>query len=96
MMNQTKGSDAHETSISTVELEGLLPCPFCGQSPQFEGDPGEWKDDSRYVELSIACCVTMTETIGWRRAREMSVKERDAVLRGQLTARWNARTNDQD
>jgi hypothetical protein len=71
----------------------LKPCPFCGGDPYFEGDTGDWKDDCRYVQLSLTCCATMTEGIGWRKARDMTVPARDAELRETLTARWNTRTS---
>lgn len=67
------------------------PCPFCGGTPFFEGDAAEWKDDSRYVELSLSCCATMTEQIGWRRARDMTVEQRKAELEATLIERWNTR-----
>lgn len=69
----------------------LHPCPFCGSDPWFEGDAGEWKDESRYVELSLKCCATMTEIIGWMRARDMTVDQRDAELRERLAKAWNTR-----
>lgn len=31
----------------------------------------------------------MTETIGWRRAREMKVEERNKELKERLISRWN-------
>jgi Restriction alleviation protein Lar len=69
----------------------LLPCPFCGDEPVITGDTSHWMDDARYVQLSIVCCSTMTETIGWRRARDMTVTERDVELRARLTDSWNKR-----
>jgi len=69
----------------------LKPCPFCGDTPSFTGDAGKWRDESRYVELSIECCVTMTEAIGWRKARDMTVNERTEELQTKLSERWNNR-----
>jgi hypothetical protein len=71
-----------------------LPCPFCGGTPDFEGNAADWKDESRYVELSITCCATMTEAIGWRRARDMTVEARTAELQAKLTEAWNRRAPD--
>ena len=72
-------------------MADLKPCPFCGSDPSFTGDASVWRDDSRYVELSLECCSSMTEAIGWWRARDMSTAERDAELRQRLTERWNTR-----
>lgn len=69
----------------------LLPCPFCGGVPSFQGDAADWKDDSRYVELSLGCCAIMTEGIGWRKARDMTVAARTAELESALSKRWNTR-----
>ena len=72
----------------------LLPCPFCGGLPYFEGDAKDWKDDHRYVELSLTCCVTMCETIGWKRARDMTIEARNKELQIRLTDKWNTRYNE--
>lgn len=74
----------------------LKPCPFCGGTPYFEGDTNEWQDGSRYVELSLTCCATMTESIGWRKARDMTIEERSAELRAKLTSNWNTRYDKED
>ncbi len=68
-----------------------LPCPFCGEEPHFSGDASEWKDDARYVEMSLGCCATMTEGMGWRKARDMTVAARTAELQSALSKRWNTR-----
>lgn len=68
-----------------------LPCPFCGDQPWFEGDGSDWKDDCRYVEMSLECCSRMTAAIGWRRARGMTAGERREELRAKLIAKWNVR-----
>ena len=72
----------------------LLPCPFCGGTPHFDGNAADWQDESRYVELSLKCCATMTEAIGWRRARDMTVEARTAELQTKLTDCWNTRHAD--
>lgn len=72
----------------------LLSCPFCGGTPNFEGSAADWQDEHRYVELSLVCCVTMTEAIGWRAAAAMTVEARTAALRAKLTAAWNTRAPD--
>jgi len=33
----------------------------------------------------------MTETIGWRKARDMSVSERESEMKKELKSRWNQR-----
>lgn len=75
-------------------MADLKPCPFCGSNPNFTGDASVWKDDSRYVELSLECCSSMTEAIGWRRARDMTVEARTTELKTSLTNRWNTRHDD--
>lgn len=70
----------------------LEACPFCGNEPSFSGNASEWKDDYRYVELSLGCCVLMTEQIGWRQAREMTHEAKTTELRNRLQLRWNTRT----
>lgn len=72
-------------------MNDLVPCPFCGSDPWFEGSASEWKDDHRYVELTLKCCASMTEAIGWRKARDMTVEARESELKAQLTASWNTR-----
>jgi hypothetical protein len=69
----------------------LEKCPHCGESPSFEGSASNWKDDNRYVELSLTCCATMTEAMGWRQARELTVAQRTEFLKERLTKRWNTR-----
>jgi len=66
-------------------------CPFCGEEPSFSGDVSVWHDLSRYVELSLECCAVMTERIGWPRARDMTIEERDVELRERLVAKWDRR-----
>lgn len=72
-------------------VQELEPCPFCGNKPHFFGDVTDWKDDHRYVELSLGCCAMMTEGIGWRKARDMTVEARNTDLRDRLSANWNRR-----
>ena len=74
--------------------ELFTPCPFCGEQPWFAGDTAEWKDEGRYVELSLRCCVRMSEAIGWRLGRDMTVEERTAQLKASLTKRWNTRAQE--
>ena len=71
--------------------EELKPCPFCGSAPVFTGNVLDWKDDCRYVELTIECCASITRGIGWKKARDMSIPEREAALRSELTEAWNLR-----
>ena len=77
--------------LRTAAQQALEACPFCGNEPSFSGDASEWKDESRYVELSLGCCVSMTEQIGWRRARDMTHEAKTAELRSRLQLRWNTR-----
>lgn len=67
----------------------LLPCPFCGGTPSYKR--AEWKDDSRYVQAELNCCVTMTDGIGWRRARDMTEKQQNEMLLKDLSETWNKR-----
>lgn len=69
----------------------LKPCPHCGSDAHYRGDPGQWMDDSRYVQLELGCCAIITETIGWRRARDMTVQEREIELKNRLSDIWNKR-----
>lgn len=71
--------------------EHLQPCPFCGDEPWFEGDASAWKDDSRYVEMSLGCCARITDTIGWRLARDMTHEARTERLKAKLSEAWNRR-----
>ena len=57
----------------------------------FSGDASEWRDESRYVELSLGCCVSMTEQIGWRRAQYMTHEAKTAELCSRLRSKWNTR-----
>ena len=75
----------------SVNMHELKLCPFCGNTPYFSGDTAQWQDESRYVKLSIECCVTMTEVIGWFRARDMTVNQRTEELQTRLSERWNNR-----
>lgn len=74
----------------------LLPCPFCGDTPQFKGSAEDWQDEHRYVELSLTCCVTMTEAIGWRQAKDLTVEARTSELQTRLTKLWNTRRVDNE
>jgi hypothetical protein len=74
-----------------VVEQAVEACPFCGNEPSFSGNASEWKDESRYVELSLGCCVSMTEQIGWRRARDMTHEAKTAELRSRLRSKWNTR-----
>jgi Lar family restriction alleviation protein len=69
----------------------LLPCPFCGDTPVFEGDGENWQDERRYVQMKLVCCTSMSKAIGWNRARDMTPKAREAELRAKLTEQWNRR-----
>lgn len=71
--------------------EDLIGCPFCGDIPYFTGDGDNWQDENRYVEMGLSCCISMTESIGWRKARDMTTKERQDQLSQRLLERWNER-----
>jgi hypothetical protein len=71
--------------------DSIKTCPFCGDTPWFEGDAADWQDDCRYVQLTLKCCVTMTAAIGWKRAREITVEARTTEMQSNLIDRWNAR-----
>lgn len=67
----------------------LLSCPFCSSVPTFSDV--EEKDDRRYVEMRLECCITMQAGIGWRSYRDMSHPDRKEHLQKELTASWNKR-----
>jgi len=64
-------------------------CPFCGNKPYFTDV--EWKDDSRYIQLSLECCVSMSEAIGWYKAKDMTISDITSELKNRLSLRWNTR-----
>jgi hypothetical protein len=68
-----------------------MPCPFCGDTPWFEGDGSDWKDDRRYVQMYLSCCSSMSSVIAWSKAREMTAEERTKEMKESLTRRWNKR-----
>lgn len=74
-------------------IASIKPCPFCLGDPHFNGDGDNWQDESRYVEMSLVCCVTMPQAIGWLRAREMTKKQREDELKKRLTDAWNHRAS---
>ena len=74
-------------------IKRIKTCPFCGYLPHFTGDGDNWKDDGRYVEMSITCCATMTKALGWRFVKEnkMQVKDIEDYLEARLIEDWNKR-----
>jgi hypothetical protein len=78
-------------NLREAAQQALEACPFCGNEPSFSGNASDWKDESRYVELSLGCCVSMTEQIGWRRARDMTHEAKTAELQNRLRLKWNTR-----
>lgn len=75
-------------------MSNFLPCPFCGAEPVFEGNGECWHDDYRYIEMKIECsncCVSIYEIMGWVKAREMSIEEREVQIKSNLIAKWNTR-----
>lgn len=72
-------------------IDGLEGCPFCGETPCWEGDGANWKDEKRYVQMKLMCCVTMSCSISWMVAREMLVEDRTKEMKNSLTKRWNTR-----
>ena len=79
------------SDLRTAAQQALETCPFCGNEPRFSGNASIWQDEARYVELSLGCCVSMTEQIGWRRARDMTHEAKTAELQNRLRLKWNAR-----
>lgn len=69
----------------------LLNCPFCGDTPWFEGDGKNWVDDRRCVQMHLRCCITMSASIGWMRARDMTERSRTQEMQSALINRWNTR-----
>lgn len=74
------------------EKTHLLPCPFCGGEPTFEGNGECWKDEYSYVEMSLECCISMTAQMGQSQARGLTPQAIEAQLREKLTRCWNARS----
>lgn len=74
-----------------MKTDQLKPCPFCGCDPYLSGDGENWQDESRYVEMSLECCVEMRSGIGWREARDMTKENRNKRMVDELTKRWNQR-----
>lgn len=67
----------------------LKPCPFCGAQPVFT--EAEWMEDGRYVGMTLECCVSMHEGVGWMMARAMTPVQRKTRLEERLAAKWNDR-----
>lgn len=74
-----------------MNIDQLRPCPFCGCDPYLDGDGDNWQDESRYVEMSLECCVKMRVGIVWREARDMSPVAREGRMRDELIKSWNQR-----
>lgn len=76
-------------------MSKFLPCPFCGdKEPVFQGNGDCWYDDYRYIEMKIecgCCCASIYETMNWQTARTMKEKEREALMKANLTKKWNTR-----
>lgn len=65
-------------------------CPFCGGQPSLSQP--EWKDDNRYVEMELTCCViTMKDSIPWVNARHLEMPDIYFRLSDSLTVLWNDR-----
>lgn len=78
-----------------MNTQELKPCPFCGDHPSVEYNG--WQDENRYVEMQLKCCVTMSDSIGWWKARDMQEAQRREELWKSLAEKWNTRyveTND--
>lgn len=69
----------------------LHPCPFCGNEPELTN--WEWRDDRRYVASDIKCCCTMTVSIGWPKARDMTDREIREELYRKAIESWNTSRN---
>lgn len=72
-----------------AEIDELQPCPFCGDIPYFS-EVME-KDDRRYMQRNLICCVSMRTTIGYGRFKNMTDKAIEAELTESLIKQWNAR-----
>lgn len=69
----------------------LIPCPFCGGVPAFTA--AQVKDDRRYVQMELECCITMTTNISYPHFTKMSPTDLDYHLKATLTAQWNQRAD---
>jgi hypothetical protein len=71
--------------------DDLKPCPFCGNVPWFEGSGEDWKDNHRYIQMHLVCCISMSSAIGWQKARDMVPEARTKEMKDILTQKWNTR-----
>lgn len=80
-----------QSSLHTSpSVEDLKPCPFCGDKPTFSDikDP----DERRYMMMELECCVTMRTSISYPDYNKLPGEALANVLKHQLVAQWNART----
>lgn len=73
----------------------LEPCPFCGGDCAYVDGEYEWKDDNRYIELTLetSCDIDLTlrATVNYMQAKGMTKEEKQRVLVDQLSEQWNTR-----
>jgi hypothetical protein len=67
----------------------LSKCPFCGDVPSFSSS--EFKDDNRYVEMTLECCIRMSASIPYGQFKSMTSEQIDLDLRNELVAKWEDR-----
>lgn len=64
-------------------------CPFCDAAPLFT--LLEYKDDRRYVEMKLECCIEMKEVLNFSQYRNLNEVDIIDKLKLDLMNRWNTR-----
>lgn len=67
----------------------LKTCPFCDNKPSFT--PLRYKDDRRYVEMNLECCIEMKEVLNFSQYRSLNEVYIVDKLKLALINRWNTR-----
>lgn len=75
--------------MNDTNRAALLPCPFCSDTPTYS-DVQE-KDDRRYMQMSLMCCISMSESIGYGQFKNMSDVAIESELKNALLTAWNTR-----
>jgi hypothetical protein len=82
---------AQHQAAAVKAADTLNPCPFCGACPEYSDV--EERDDRRYVEMQLQCCVTMATTVSWPAWSETPLPQLRVQMRKTLAEQWNTRTS---